>query len=257
MVLSVRFGSGEFSDSEPGEVAVPVKDILTGDRQGGDAAGGETEGAFLRYDGPRCVPRPRRWTGTCNQTANAPHQIGGNEKTFMSSMQEGRNAEEKNYRKYYSLLGYDWHCMASTVPGTKTCLSVAQEQVPFPVVGPLQGPDLTHAAPCEEKQADERHFTRTPFFMPFEHAREPAKLLRGKTAFAALAPVVVDAGAGIAVFRPVAIDLGLAHDDGQDRRGPVRRRGRRAQGCKPSLHVLPRDFGDDPSAEPWKDLLRR
>ena len=36
------------------------------------------------------------------------------------------------------------------------------------VLGPLQRPDLAHAAPCEEKQADERHFTRTPFFMPFE-----------------------------------------------------------------------------------------
>ena len=46
------------ADAEAGEVAVPVKDILAGDRQGGDAAGGEAEGAFLRHDGPRCVLRP-------------------------------------------------------------------------------------------------------------------------------------------------------------------------------------------------------
>ena len=45
------------ADAEAGEIAVPVKDILAGDRQGGDAAGSETEGAFLRHDGPRCGKR--------------------------------------------------------------------------------------------------------------------------------------------------------------------------------------------------------
>ena len=44
--LSVRFSSGEFSDSEPGEVAVPINGVLAGDRKGRDAAGGEAEGGF-------------------------------------------------------------------------------------------------------------------------------------------------------------------------------------------------------------------
>ena len=47
------------ADAEAGEVAVPINGVLAGDRKGRDAAGGEAEGAFLRHDGPRRVPRTR------------------------------------------------------------------------------------------------------------------------------------------------------------------------------------------------------
>ena len=79
MRLSVRFGSGEFSDSEPGEVAVPVDGVLAGGRQGGDAACGEAEGASLRHGDPRRrAPGPVRFgLEACNQTANARHQSVG------------------------------------------------------------------------------------------------------------------------------------------------------------------------------------
>ena len=41
------------ADTEPGKVSVPVNRVLAGGQQGGDAAGGEAEGASLRHGGPR------------------------------------------------------------------------------------------------------------------------------------------------------------------------------------------------------------
>ena len=132
-------------------------------------------------------------------------------------------------------------------------LAVAQEQAPLPVVGPLQRPDLALSAAGEQQQADERDVARMPFFMVFEHLCETAKLRLRKKSLPSLAPVAPDAGAGIAVLRAVAVNLRLAHDDGEDRRGPVRRHRRCVQRAEPALHVLSRDVGYVHPAEPGKD----
>ena len=47
------------ADAEAGKVAVPVNSVLAGHRQGGDAAGGEAEGASLRHGDPRREARTR------------------------------------------------------------------------------------------------------------------------------------------------------------------------------------------------------
>ena len=88
--------------------------------------------------------------------------------------------------------------------------------------------------------------------MVVEHSCKVMEFLHGQEPLPSLAPVAANAGAGIAAFRAVAVEFGLAHDDGEDRRGPIGRDGRRAKGGEPALHVLPVDIGDVPSPEPRK-----
>ena len=71
----------------------------------------------------------------------------------------------------------------------------------------------------------------------------------------ALAPVSPDAEAGIGTLHPEAHALRLAHDDGQDRHGPVRRDRRRPQRREPVDDVLPRDLRDLAAGESGQDLL--
>ena len=105
MRLSVRLGSGGFSDAEAGEIAVPVDGVPAGHRQGGDAAGGEAEGASFRHGYPRREARTR---------AEEPERVI-KPQTFQGV---GNGGGTKN-AKQYGQLGIAWHCKDSTGTGRK------------------------------------------------------------------------------------------------------------------------------------------
>ena len=91
--------------------------------------------------------------------------------------------------------------------------------------------------------------------MPLERERETAELRSRQEPLPALAPVAPDADAGVGAFLSIAVDLGLAQDDGEDGGGAVRRTGRGVKGCEPALHVGSGDVRNIPSSEPRQNMV--
>ena len=127
--------------------------------------------------------------------------------------------------------------------------------MPFTVRGPFERGELALAAPGQEQQPDEGDVHRPVLLVTLKRERKAAKLFAGQEPLAALAPVAPDADAGVAVFGTIAVDLGLAHDDGEDGGGAVRRSGGGVQGGEPALYVGAGDVGDVPSPEPGQYLI--
>ncbi len=99
------------------------------------------------------------------------------------------------------------------------------------------------------------HWQRVSGFMAREYRGQAADLRCRQNPLPPLSAVALDALAGIPVFRSIAIDLGLAHDDRQDRRRAVRCHGRCVTGYKPFLHLPAGDVRDLASPEPGQDLV--
>ena len=86
-------------------------------------------------------------------------------------------------------------------------------------------------------------------FVPVQHAGKAAILLDGQEALGSTRPAAADTGAWVAVLRAVSPDLGLLHDDREDRRRAVRGGGRRVEPAEPGPHVLSGDLSDGPARE--------
>ena len=134
-------------------------------------------------------------------------------------------------------------------------LAVGQEQLTLAPVAPLQRANLARTTPGQQQQPDNGDLLRTVGLEAVEYRRQAAYLRRRQEPFAPLAPVSLDALARVAAFRAIAVDFGLAHDDGQDRSGPVCRCGLRVERGEPLPHVAAVDAGDRAALEARQDMV--
>ena len=134
-------------------------------------------------------------------------------------------------------------------------LAVAQEQLALTVVAPLQGDDLALSASRDQQQANDRHELRTIGLMARQHFAQPAELRRRQEALPPLSPVPLDARARIGSLGPIAVDLGLSHDDREDGSGAVGGHRGLVKGGEPVPDIAHGDGGDRMPLKPGQDLI--
>ena len=117
-------------------------------------------------------------------------------------------------------------------------LAVRQIELPLAVEAPLEGQDLRLAAPCEEKEPDSRRVKRAIRLVTIQDPGEAAVFFGRQKSLGSCLSIAANAPAGVAVLGAVTPGFRLLHDDGQDRRGTVRRGRRGVERAKPVLHVL-------------------
>ena len=125
----------------------------------------------------------------------------------------------------------------------------------FAIILPLKRADLALATAGQEQQANHCRRQWGDQLLRGQRRAQATDLARGQEPLPPAPPVAAQARARIAVLRPVAMDLGLAQDQGQDRKRAVRRGRRRMQGGKPELYVLARNVSNGTPSEPGHDLV--
>ena len=93
-------------------------------------------------------------------------------------------------------------------------------------------------APSKQQQAYDRHDLRPVGLVACQHLAQSTNLRSRQEALPPLAAIPLDALARIGSLRPVTVDLGLAHDDRQDRRGSFRRYRGLVKGRESALNVV-------------------
>ena len=117
-------------------------------------------------------------------------------------------------------------------------LAIGQERLALAVEGSFQGDDLALVASGKQQQAYDRHDLRPVGLVACQHLAQSTNLRSRQEALPPLAAIPLDALARIGSLRPVTVDLGLAHDDRQDRRGSVRRYRGLVKGRESALNVV-------------------
>ena len=120
---------------------------------------------------------------------------------------------------------------------------------------PFQGEYLAGAAAGEQEQPNVRDGLRSVGFVARKHRTQSANLGGRQEALAAPAPISPDAGARVGSLRPVAVDLGLAHDDREDRCRAVRCPGGVMERREPASDVIGGDVAYRAAAEPGQDMV--
>ena len=123
------------------------------------------------------------------------------------------------------------------------------------IVLPLKGSDLTLATAGQQQQADHRRRQGRDGTLRGQRRAQTTGLADGKEPLPPSPTVAPEARARIAVLWPMAVDLRLAQNQGQDRKRAVRRGRCRMQGGKPALHLPARDVGDGTPPEEGHDLV--
>ena len=138
---------------------------------------------------------------------------------------------------------------------SRTRLAIAQEEMAFAVVGPSQRQDLPLAAARQQKKADDGGLVWPTIGMRGQRCGQSEEFFVGQETLAPLPAVPSDAPAGVRALGSKTHRLGLPHDDGKHRHGPVGRDRRGAQGGEPVPDLLPVDVGDRAAGEARQDLV--
>ena len=117
-------------------------------------------------------------------------------------------------------------------------LAVRQIELPLAVEAPLEGQNFRLAAPCEEKEPDSRRVKRTIRLVTVQDPGEAAVFFGRQKSLGSCLSIAAYAPAGVAVLGAVTPGFRLLHDDGQDRRGTVRRRRCRVERAKPEHQII-------------------
>ena len=136
----------------------------------------------------------------------------------------------------------------------RSSFAIGQVKSSLPVETPFEGQDFRLAASGQEKQPDHRRMLWTFRLVTLQNLGEAAVLFRRQEPLGSRLTVAADTLAGIAVLWAMPPSFPLLHDDGQDRRRAVRRRGRCVEGAKPGLHILMGYRSDAAPFEEREDL---
>ena len=164
-----------------------------------------------------------------------------------------RRREHPNYRSRHAV--QDRAGGGRQPDRSRPGLAVGQEQLALAPVAPLQRANLAGATPGQQQQPDNGDLLRTVGLEADEYRRQAAYLRRRQEPFAPLAPVSLDARARIGSLRPVAVDLGLAHDDREHGNRAVRRHRGIVERREPEADIVGSDVADRASPEPGQNLL--